>query len=102
MLLKQAHRDGLHQCTDFQHRDFRKIEEEVDTIYLGNDELQTLFDLNLTNDARLDRVRDLFLIGCYTGLRFSDYSELRPLNITFGGLILNVTTQKTGARSPYR
>ena len=98
MLLKQSHRDGLHQCTDFQHRDFRKIEEEVDTIYLPDDELQNLFDLNLANDARLDRVRDLFLIGCYTGLRFSDYSELRPLNITFGGRILNVTTQKTGAR----
>ena len=98
MLLKQAHRDELHQCTDFQHRDFRKIEEEVDMIYLGNDELQALFDLNLTSDTRLDRVRDLFLIGCYTGLRFSDYSELRPLNITFGGRILNVTTQKTGAR----
>ena len=98
MLLKQAHRDGLHQSTDFQHRDFKKIEEEVDTIYLSNDELTTLYSLDLTNDVRLDRVRDLFLIGCYTGLRFSDYSELRPLNISFGGRILSVTTQKTAAR----
>ena len=98
MLLKHAHAEGLHQNTAFQLRDFKKIEEDVDTIYLTNDELTTLYDLDLTHDVRLDRVRDLFLIGCYTGLRFSDYSELRPLNITFGGRILTVTTQKTAAR----
>ncbi|WP_018619363.1 site-specific integrase [Spirosoma luteum] len=98
MLLKQAYREGLHHSTDFQHKDFRKIEEEVDTIYLSNEELANLYALDLTNDVRLDRVRDLFLIGCYTGLRFSDYTELRPLNISFGGRILSVTTQKTAAR----
>jgi|GEM_PF-2385027 len=98
MLLKQAHRDGLHENTDYQLRDFKKIEEEVDTIYLTNDELTALYDLDLTHDPKLDRVRDLFMIGCYTGLRFSDYTELRPLNITFGGRILTVTTQKTAAR----
>ena len=98
MLLKHAHAEGLHQNTDFQSRDFKKIEEEVDTIYLDNDELTTLYNLNLSHDLRLDRVRDLFLIGCYTGLRFSDYSELSPVNITYGGRILSVTTQKTAAR----
>ncbi|WP_020605666.1 site-specific integrase [Spirosoma spitsbergense] len=98
MLLKHAYAEGLHQNTDFQSRDFKKIEEEVDTIYLDNDELTTLYNLDLTHDLRLDRVRDLFLIGCYTGLRFSDYSELRPVNITYGGRILSVTTQKTAAR----
>ncbi|WP_018621673.1 site-specific integrase [Spirosoma luteum] len=98
MLLKHAHAEGLHQNTDFQSRDFKKIEEEVDTIYLDNDELTTLYNLNLRHDLRLDRVRDLYLIGCYTGLRFSDYSELSPVNITYGGRILSVTTQKTAAR----
>lgn len=98
MLLKQAYAEGLHKNTDFQLRDLKKIEEEVDTVYLTYDELTTLYDLDLTHDVRLDRVRDLFLIGCYTGLRFSDYPELRPLNITFGGRILTVTTQKTAAR----
>ena len=100
MLLKQAYRDGLHQSTDFQHRDFKKIEEEVDTIYLTNDEIRTLYDLDLTKDIRLDRIRDLFVIGCYTGLRFSDYSQLRPLNVISNedGYALKVTTQKTAAR----
>ncbi len=52
----------------------------------------------MSKDPRLDRVLDLFLIGCYTGLRFSDYTQLRPANITYGGTILSVTTQKTRSR----
>lgn len=98
MLLKYAYRDGLHQSTDFQQREFRKIEEDVDSVYLTSAELQELYGLDLSGNKRLDRVRDLFLIGCYTGLRFSDYSQLRPENLTSGGRILTVTTQKTGAK----
>ena len=37
--------------------------------------------------------RDLFLLSCYTGLRYSDVAALRPQNIADGRLVL--TTQKT-------
>ena len=98
MLLKQAHGDGIPVGDDCKKREFRKLEEEVDSIYLTNDELQTLFTLDLGDTPRLAKVRDLFLIGCYTGLRFSDFTQLRPANIVLGGRILTVATQKTGAR----
>ncbi|WP_317171507.1 site-specific integrase [Spirosoma profusum] len=38
------------------------------------------------------------MIGCYTGLRFSDFSELHPENITHNGQILTHKTQKTAER----
>jgi integrase len=46
----------------------------------------------------LERVRDLFLIGAYTGLRFSDFSRIHSNHIETveGNTILNITTQKTG------
>ncbi len=97
-LLKQSHGEELHTNPVFMHRDFKRLVEEVDNIYLTSDELQTLAHLDLSRDLRLDRVRDVFLIGCYTGLRFSDFSELRPANITHGGQILTRKTQKTGSR----
>ena len=53
--------------------------EETDATYLKIKELEKLEKLegiDLEANPRLKRVRDLFLIGCYTGLRFSDYSEL--------------------------
>lgn len=98
LLLKQSHYEGLHENTVFQHRDFKRLVEEVDNVYLPTHELQQLYDLDLKGAPRLDRIRDLFLIGCYTGLRFSDFSELRPENITNGGTTLSCMTQKTGGR----
>lgn len=98
ILLKQAHADGLHTNTVFQHRDFKKFSEDVDSVYLSDDELTTINALSLTQTPGLDRARDLFLIGCYTGLRFSDFSELRPENITHNGRTLTCRTQKTAER----
>ncbi len=49
--------------------------------YLNAVELDAIATLDLSNNSRLDRIRDLFLIGCHTGLRFSDYSQLRPENL---------------------
>jgi integrase len=52
----------------------------------------------LTKNKRLQSVRDLFLIGCYTALRYSDYSNIKPENIytTDKGIFLNIKTYKTG------
>lgn len=88
---------GLTTNNAFRSRRFTVKKESVEHIYLTEGELQRLADLDLTADARLDRVRDLFLLGCYTGLRFSDYAEIRPENITVveGVRLLRVTTQKT-------
>ena len=40
------------------------------------DELEAIYKLDLSNERTLDRARDLFLIGAYTGLRVSDFSVL--------------------------
>ena len=96
VMLKQAHADGLHTNTIFQHKDFKKFSEEVDSIYLTETDLTRLYNLKLTNTPGLDKARDLFLIGCYTGLRFSDFMHLRPENIK--GRILTRNTLKTSER----
>ena len=100
IILKRAHRDGFTDNEIFRHEDFKKIQEEVETIYLTEEDLLKLYNLDLTNQPRLDTLRDTFLIGCYTGLRFSDFIQLRPQNISreVGGHILTVFTQKTGTK----
>lgn len=98
IFIKESYNDGLHSNLIFRHPDFKKTSEEVTNIYLNEEELQTLFNFDFSNNARLDRTRDLFLIGCYTGLRFSDFSHLTPDNITHDGRILTVFTQKTGVK----
>ena len=64
-------------------------------IYLTNEELQALYDMELEGED--DRVRDVFLVGCYTSQRFSDYSRISAKNVTFhdGVGIITLVQQKT-------
>ena len=78
----------------YKSSDFTTVKENAETIYLPEHELKQLADLDLGDDLRLDTTRDLFLIGCYTGLRFSDLSTLRPEHINNG--MITITAQKTG------
>jgi integrase len=69
--------------------------EEANTIYLTLDELDRLNNLTgLSKEARA--VRDRFLLGCFTALRFSDYSQITSKNIM--GDNIEIKTRKTGAR----
>jgi integrase len=38
------------------------------------------------------------LIGCYTGLRFSDFTQIQPENINGDNTMLFIRTQKTSER----
>ncbi|HRD80980.1 MAG TPA: site-specific integrase, partial [Saprospiraceae bacterium] len=74
--------------------------EAVQKLYLNLSELQNLFELDLSANARLARVRDLFLIGAFTGLRFSDFTQICPEQFrkVDGVEVLQIDTKKTGER----
>lgn len=84
---------GYHNNIAFKGKYFTKPAEEADNIYLSLPELQQIQQVDLANRISLDNVRDLFLIGCYTGLRFSDFSRLAPKNIADG--YINIQQSKT-------
>jgi len=76
--------------------DYKKIswqQREPDILTLTRAELAALVALDLADRPALDNARALFLIGVYTGLRFSDVAALRPEHIQADRLRL--TTQKT-------
>lgn len=90
--LNEAFLNKLHNNSDF--RQFRKEVEEVDNVYLTSDEVERIASLELT--GALDKARDIFLVGCHTGMRYSDYSRVSMADIT-NGVIHNVN-QKTNNR----
>lgn len=73
-------------------KDFSARETRTDNIYLTEDELLAIYGLELKGN--LAKCRDLFIIGAYTGLRFSDYSRLQESNIS-GEDYISILTQKT-------
>lgn len=94
LFLRRA-KDAGHEVNDqvFSRRLSLK-EEASDQIYLNELELDALYRLNLANSPRLERARDLFIVGAWTGLRFGDLSRVQPEHVE--GERLRVTTSKTG------
>jgi len=53
-------------------------EEEADAIYLTCEEIGQIYHLDLSEHPELITYRDLFVLSCLTGLRFSDFTALEP------------------------
>lgn len=94
VILNEATERGLNTNLQYRSRKFSVTNEATDAIYLNEKEVQELEALDLTCNKRLESVRDLFLVGCYTGLRYSDYSILKPEQIKNG--FIETTQVKTG------
>ena len=73
---------------------FKAITEETEAPYLSEQELKLIYDLDLSNKSYLDRARDLFLVGCWTGLRYSDFSTIKKSYIS--EKFITIPTRKTG------
>jgi integrase len=58
--------------------DFKIQEEETDAIYLNFDDILKIYKADLSAFPYLMEYRDLFVLACLTGLRFSDFSILKP------------------------
>ncbi|MCC4228986.1 site-specific integrase [Zunongwangia profunda] len=57
--------------------------EKKERDFLNSNELKIIEDFIFHNE-RLDRVRDLFIFSCYTGISFSDINQLTKDNIRIG------------------
>ena len=94
-VLNAAKERKINDCSNYSGHLFHTVSEESQTVYLDEKELDFLYNLDLSKDDRLDRTRDLFF-GCWTGLRFSDFTRIRPEYIQND--ILTIVQQKTGGR----
>lgn len=64
--------------------------------YLNEVELQALYEMKLT--GLKERVRDIFMLGCYLGQRVSDYNNLTRDDFTTtrrGNRVVSFTQEKT-------
>lgn len=69
--------EDLHENMEHKKKYFLKPHYEAFNVYLTEAEVKTLYELKFDeNDKHLEKYRDVFLLGCYTGLRFSDYERL--------------------------
>ena len=74
--------------------EFDTRREDTDSIYLTESEILELMKVSDFESPIHEYVRDVFVIGCFTGMRFSDYSVIDPTSIRNNRL--EIVQKKTG------
>lgn len=98
-LVGYAYTDGIHNNDRATQCFSKKKIEEADKaaeIYLTDAELQAFYEMPLS--GLQDQVRDIFLVGCYTCQRVSDYNNISEDSFTTtakGTPIIRLVQQKT-------
>ena len=54
---------------------------QTDEIALNMEQVTKIYEHDFSQNKRLERVRDLFVIGCTTGMRFGNYSKISKNDI---------------------
>ena len=81
---------------DQTYKKFKASERQTEIICLTLEEFIKLSSHQFKS-KKLDYVRDIYIFGCSSGLRFSDLTSLSPSNIQGDFIVLN--TQKTRENS---
>ena len=78
-LLRAAVERGLTQNERWKF--YRNSSEQTESVALDEGELERIRRCDLSRHKHLEKVRDLFLMECWTGLRYSDATSLTSENI---------------------
>ena len=110
VFMNVAREEGLHDVNSHNSSSFKKLDIDVDNIYLTVDELIKIHQLNITEELvtsncpliktenvkaevkLLELTRGRFLIGAFTALRVSDFTRIEELNIKDN--IIRIRTDK--------
>lgn len=79
-LLLRGLAEGILQKQPYAN--YKLITTKSDREFLNMDDLTKIIQLDLSHNSSLDKVKDLFIFSCYTGLRFQDAQNLVIENLT--------------------
>ena len=92
-ILNYATEIGVNKNTEFLKKGFKVLSEKKKHQYLTVKEIENIRTLELKDS--LDKSRDIFLLMCYLGLRFSDYPKITRNDINEDNL--DILMQKTNS-----
>lgn len=100
--LKAFLRDRMRKgyCPEVDLSTYKTITEEVDRIYLSWQEISKIYHFDLQDYMELIPTRDLLVLGCLLGLRFSDLSRVSPAYIKDGYLRIRQKKVKKSVQIP--
>lgn len=74
LFLKKAKEKGYEVCNELS--EFATTKSNSLSVALSEEEIERLFNYDFSQDKQLENVRDLMILGLWTGLRVSDFMSL--------------------------
>jgi integrase len=96
--LSYARKEGV--IVSDKYKDFKIKKENLEVIALTNKEFEDLYKLDLSDNNRLAKARDIFCFACTTGLRYSDLDQLKREHIKQDEIRLTIKKTKEPASVP--
>ena len=93
---------GVKVHCDYKLKEFTPVYHNADAVYLTMKRIQELikFDLEQASRTGLQRTKDQLIIGCFTGLRNSDWNRLGGIIQNDNGIeYLKVRTKKSSKKT---
>ncbi|MEG1867267.1 MAG: phage integrase SAM-like domain-containing protein [Bacteroides sp.] len=79
---------------------FDVIYKDVDNVYLTDERIQELYEHDLSSRPAWEKVKDVFVVGCLTGQRVSDYKRITAkmiVTLNDGNRYIKLKQEKTGS-----
>ncbi len=86
--------------TDFELFDTGLQSSQTKVIYLTKEELKRVKNHDFSGNPALERVRDIYVFCCNTGLRYSDVYELKKQDIENGWIKIHTKKTKDSLQIP--
>ncbi len=99
--IKHAIRQNLVRIDDNPYKTFVAKGVEPDRGFLSIEELEKIETLTFVEEEQyLERIKDIFLLACYTGMRFGDVVKITAgdVSLSNNGLLLYLKAEKTVKR----
>lgn len=94
--VREAKEMGYEVSSEIESRKFTFQKDETVDTYLNETEIDLIYNLDLSDNESLDNVRDLFVIGLWTGLRISDLKRINQFHFSDNTIVIS-ETEKTGS-----
>lgn len=96
--INRAIKKDLMKIDDSPYKKFKPRSGEPDRVFITKEELRKMESVAIPEGKEhLQLIKEIFLLATYTGLRFSDVTNLRLGNVSESdkGLVLNLKAKKT-------
>ena len=93
-VINSAKSKGIIVNPEIESSSFTIKKDEVIDTYLNETEIDLIYNYDLSDNKRLDNVRDLFITGLWTGLRISDLKRINSFDMSHNRIKIS-ETEKT-------